>query len=858
MKHILSALAILTLATAPATQAAAKKKAKKSLSALVQNRDSLSKNDYSKIIKDGVKKQGLFTVIYKAKDNKLYFEIPDSAFTKTYMLSNRIASTSNTKDFVAGQMVNNPMVIRLSKDERSVYFHLAQADNLVDAADPIAASFGRNFLDPILKGFKIAATNGKSVVIDVSSFFATNEQSISPLKTDNPISKLFGGGSSLKGSFVADASGLNEVKAFERNIEIKSTLTFNLTGGLVSTPYSVQMHRSFFVLPEEPMAKRYQDNRVGYFSQLQNLYSSDKDRVEQRSFIERWRVEPRDDEREKYFRGELVEPKKKIVFYVDSAFPDKWRQTIKDGILVWNRAFEAAGFKNVVEARDYPANDPGFDPDDMRFNCFKYATTATPNAMGPSHSDPRTGEILCADVLWYHNILSLLHNWRFVQTGAVDPRVRKTVFDDDVMRESIKYAASHEIGHTLGLMHNMGASYSFPVDSLRSPSFTRKYGTTPSIMDYARNNYVAQPGDMERGVSLLPPELGVYDIHAINWGYRLIPGATTPAEEKPTLDSWIQAKAGDPMYEFGAQQVLGTIDPTDLTEDLGDDHLRAGDLAISNMKILMKNLLPWTMEKGERYDQTENVYKEVTRQYSRYIGHVIPLVGGIEYKEVRQGDNQPTARRFIPRTQQKAAMQWLLRQARTYDAWLTPASLISKMEIDMNTNDKIRTTIVASLLNGATLYRIKDGGLFDPKVNYPVETYLEDVTNALFIAPQGGRLSPAEQKLQEAAIAQIIKASGLEKTPSKAATATAAAIDEFWHDVEAATSVCAHNHGDDHFSRINLGAAALSQPELGAMMLGRLHRVLAKYRTYRATAQGSTRDFYNYQIFLIERLLNNK
>lgn len=835
----------------------AKKKAKKGSVSLLQSKDSLSKNDYSKIVKDGVKKKGLFTVIYKAKDNKLYFEIPDSAFTRTYMLSNRIASTSNTRDYVAGQMVNSPMVIKLSKDKRSVYMHLVQTNNIVNPNDPISASFDRNFMDPILKGFKIAAENEGNVVIDVSDFFGSNEACLSPIKKESPISKLLGG-NSLKGTYVSDASSINEVKAFEKNIEIKSTLTFSLTGGQVSHPYSVQMHRSFFVLPDTPMPRRYQDNRVGYFSDLQNIYSSNKDRMEQRTFIERWRLEPKEEDRDRYFRGDLVEPKKKIVFYVDSAFPVKWRETIKEGILVWNTAFEAAGFKNAIEAREYPANDSLFDPDDMRYNCFKYATTATPNAMGPSHCDPRTGEILCADVLWYHNILSLLHNWRLVQTGAVDPRVRKNVFDDDVMRESIKYAASHEIGHTLGLMHNMGASYAFPVDSLRSPSFTRKYGTTPSIMDYARNNYVAQPGDVERGVTLLPPVIGVYDIYAINWGYRLIEGAKTPDDEKPVLDQWIAAKAGDPMYEFGAQQFFGIIDPTDLTEDLGDDHVKAGNLAISNMKILMKNLLDWVMEKGERYDHVEDVYKEVTKQYSRYIGHVIPLVGGIEYKEVRQGDNQKSARRFIPRAKQKEAMLWLLGQARTYDSWLTPSDIISKLEIDMNVNNKIRNTIVASLLNGSTLYRVRDGGIYDPATNYPIDTYLNDLTNALFIAPKGGRLSLAEQRLQTAAIEQIVKISGLEKKTGSKASTSKLDTDEFWNDVLSPSSVCGHNHGNESFARINLGASSIPQNELGPMMFGRLQAILAKYRVYRSKAVGSTRDFYNYQIFLIESLLSNK
>lgn len=853
---IFSAWALSALLFAAQPMVAKTKKAKNSLLSLAKD-STTTNSDYTKILKDSKKKVGLFTIIYKEKEDKLYFEIPDSAFSKSYMLANRIASTSNTNDFVAGQMATTPMLIRFSKDARSVYMHQMSGENVVDPKDPIASSFDKNFLDPILKGFKIVARNGNSVIIDVSSFFGTNEASISPIKRDNPIAKLFSSGSSLKGTFMSDASGISEVKAFEKNIEVKSTLTFSLSGTVRHESYSVLMHRSLFVLPDNPMPMRYQDNRVGYFHGVKNIFSSDKDKVETKSFIERWRVEPREEDRARYFRGELVEPKKPIVFYVDSAFPAKWRQTIKDGIEVWNVAFEKAGFKNAVVARDYPKNDPTFDPDDMRYNCFKYATTATPNAMGPSHHDPRTGEILCADVLWYHNILSLLHNWRFVQTGAVDARVRKEVFDDDVMKESIKYAASHEIGHTLGLMHNMGASYSYPVDSLRSATFTQKYGTTPSIMDYARNNYVAQPGDLEKGVNLLPPALGVYDLFAIEWGYRLIEGAKTPEEEKPTLDKWIAAKANDPMYEFGAQQFLGILDPTDLTEDLGDDHIKAGNLGISNLKVLMKNLVPWTMQKGERYDNTADMYKEVTRQYARYLGHVMPYIGGFVFKEIRQGDNHKTARGYIGKDKQKKAMLWLLNEARTYGTWLTPASLLGKLELDMNVNDRLQNSIVASLLNGGSLYRIKEGGLVDPVANYQLSNYLDDVTNALFIAPQGGKLTETEQRLQGAAISLMMRASGLDKT-ADAKKSSLMGFDEYMVELSRPTLPCGHTEEEHGFSRLGLGSATLSSSEMGAVMMGRLQRVLTRYKTYRASATGTTRDFYNYQILLIERLFSTK
>lgn len=822
-----------------------------------QPRYSKDELKYADLVKKADVQDGLFRVIFK--DNQLYFELSDSIFSKPILIANRISRTSSTADLVAGQMVAEPFIVNFSlQSSERILMNAERYASYVGDGEQITPSFDKNFLAPILKIFNVVARKPGRFVIDVTDFFLGGESLIAP---------RLSAGSGVPSIPLPGGTSFTRIKAFPKNIEVKSLLAFRQG----NNPYTVEAHRSIVLLPEQPMRFRLYDDRVGFFSSERETFTTTPyETVKRERMIHRWRLEPSDPKA--YAAGEKVVPIKPIVFYIDTAFPSQWHKSIKAGIEDWNQALEAAGFSHAIQARMYPTAEemPDFDPDDLRFSCVKYATAKIANAMGPIHVDPRSGEILNADVIWYHNILSRLFYWRFTQTAAADKRMQSKDFPDELLQESIRYVISHEIGHTLGLTHNMGASHAYPTEKLRDPEFTQRYGTTPSIMDYARNNYVAQPGDVEKGVRLTPPLLGVYDIFAIDWGYRLLPNASTPEDEKETLNKWILDKIDDPMYRFGAEQVT-IIDPTDQTEDLSNDQIKAGSYGIKNLKIIAQNYEKWLETPGADVSDLMAVRGEIITQFVRYLGHVLPYIGGREYYFAVQGDGHLPVT-YFPRAKQQEALRWIMQQIREMDKWLfTP---LNNQKYDVSGDlyaakypRAVYSTIISEMLADYRLLGIIDGYNAQTSTGYKLNQYLTDLKQEVFKATYQNRtLSDNEMAIQNTALNAMIgyipTKDNVPASPmtmgiadDRAYMAQSLEQPQCMHHASC-NGNCCHNHGHD-FYRVNVQPNKPRSFQSIPLLLMHLRDIRQLYRQRaQTTSDKATKGFYLSWELLFKKLLD--
>ena len=722
---ILLLAAIFAVAFVPSSSAQIfKKKAKKTEKS---DKDKKGKmKPYKKVITKKAESQtGLFTV-HKVEED-WFFEISDSLLEEEILVTSRVSGFVKGLNFGGAGVKSQPQqVIRWQKKEGNLLLRSVSFNSVASFEDPIYKSVQNNNFEPIIASFPIETMkkDSSSYVVKMNSFFTSDVPMISAMNSRQK--KNFGiRGVDGKRSFI------NEIKAFPENVNVKHILTY--TGSKLpdngnTGTMSLEMTQSFILLPEIPMQPRHYDARVSYFSLGQTDYSSDEQKAFRKRFITRWRLEPKDPEA--YFRGELVEPIKQIVYYIDPATPDKWVPYLMQGVNDWKVAFEAAGFKNAIEARIAPTKeeDPDWSPEDVRYSVIRYVSTDIQNAMGPHVHDPRTGEILESDIIWYHNVMNLLRNWYFVQTAAINPEARSPKFRDEIMGGLIRFVSSHEVGHTLGLPHNMGSSVAYPVDSLRSASFTQKMGTAPSIMDYARFNYVAQPEDGKVG---LMPNVGPYDKWSIDFGYRRFENMDEDAE-RVTINNLIKAKADDPIYRFGRQRRSAT-DPTAQTEDLGDNSMRASELGLKNLKRIVPNLIEWTSEETKDYSELRELYNNVFGQYRRYVGHVIANVGGV-YEFHKSSDEEQAVYTHVEKAKQKDAIKFLNENVFATPSWLIDKEILSRVE-ETGITERIRglqDRTLAQLMNPDRLNRMIENSAVNDNNAYAINEMFDDLINSIF------------------------------------------------------------------------------------------------------------------------------
>ena len=764
---------------------------------------------YDKVVTKEMKTdEGLFKV--HSLEDTFLFEVPDSLLNREMLMVTRIAKTANGIGFGGGK--TNTQVLRWERKKKKILLRIVSHSVVADTILPVHEAVVNSNFEPVLFSFPIKAFNKDTtaVVIDATSLFSTD---VKPLGFPQFYRKRYGVTRIDK-----SRSYIDRVSSYPQNIETRHVKTYfaskSPSNGSVGS-ISIEMSNSMILLPKVPMKRRYFDERVGWFARGQVDYGLDAQRSKTVTYLDRWRLEVKEEDLAKFKAGELVEPKKQIVYYVDRATPEVWREYIKQGIEDWQVAFEAAGFKNAIIAKDPPSKeeDPEWSPEDVRYSVVRYLASPIPNANGPHVSDPRSGEILESDINWYHNVMSLLRNWYFVQTAAINPEAQTIEFKDEVMGRLVRFVSSHEVGHTLGLPHNMGSSAAYPVDSLRSASFTKKFGTAPSIMDYARFNYIAQPED--KGVALMP-DIGPYDKHAIEWGYRPILDKTA-VDEKATLNKWILDRADNLMYRFGHQQAGGVVDPSSQTEDLGDDAIKASAYGIKNLQRILPNIEKWTTKDGENYDEMATMYSQVLSQFNRYMGHVTANIGGV-YEYYKTSNQEGAVYTHVTKSHQKNALDFINKELFFTPTWMIDKNIHAKTQFSgaIEKIGNIQTRTLHNILDAGRMARMIENQTMNGAKAYSLVAMFSDLRKGVWSELYTGkRIDTYRRNLQRAHINRLDYLLNTAKNQRGA------------------------NRGYFKQSTVNIG-----QSDIKAMVRGELNRIKREIRAAISKAPNTTSRYH--------------
>lgn len=652
-----------------------------------------------------ITQHGLFTV--HQTGDKFYFELPDSLLGRDIMVISRLSKLPVNIGNYGGEELND-QVLRWEKGPaNNLFLRAVSFITAADSTNTIFKAVANSSLNPIIAAFDIKAIgkDSASTLIDMTDF----------LKGESPVLSLAAESkrSVGLGASAPDRSYIKSIRSFPINTEVRTVKTYSASpAGPTRMPamntgaLTIEFNNSFILLPETPMRKRLFDYRTGYFATDYTVYGDDQQQVKREAFIHRWRLEPRAEDRDKWLRGELVEPQKQLVYYIDPATPKKWRPYLIAGINDWQKAFEQAGFKNAIVGKEWPENDTTMSLEDARFSVIRYYASEKENAYGPNVADPRSGEILESHVGWYHNVMKLVHNWYMVQAAAIDPRARKMTFDDDLMGNLIRFVSSHEIGHTLGLRHNMGASSTTPVEKLRDKAWVEAHGHTPSIMDYARFNYVAQPEDSisENGIF---PRIGEYDKWTVQWGYGPIAGTNNEEDDKKILNQLIiDSLKANPRLWFSGEG--NDFDPRSQSEDLSDNSLKANEYGIRNLKRIVPHLVEWTKEPGEGYVDLAVMYDNVLKQLDRYLGHALKYVAGV-YQTAKSVEQPGDLYAPVPKALQKEAALFICRNILQTPHWLLDKNILNKISHPyMTDGEKVASfqkSWLALIISGGRLNR---------------------------------------------------------------------------------------------------------------------------------------------------------